>query len=181
MSDAAPKHDPQPSPQRIAEAVRDGMFANDHASRGLGMQIEAVGPGYARIVMTVRRDMLNGFAICAGSDPVGAQSHRVENVAPNGIVHHIGLHLRPQHIGHQIGLLTEVRLLLGVTNPHATNDQERYQRSCDQKNQTRLQSDHTMSPVMACSLHRKYGHFPLHALLRAIFKAAGRDRKHQPQ
>jgi len=65
MSDT-PKHDPQPSPQRIAEAVRDGMLANDHASRGLGMQIEAVGPGYARIVMTVRRDMLNGFAICHG-------------------------------------------------------------------------------------------------------------------
>ncbi len=57
-----PKHDPQ----ALAEAVRDGMFANDHASRGLGMQIEAVGPGYARIVMTVRRDMLNGFAICHG-------------------------------------------------------------------------------------------------------------------
>jgi acyl-CoA thioesterase len=61
MNDA-PKHDPQ----RVAEAVRDGMFANDHASRGLGMQIEAVGPGYARIVMAVRKDMLNGFAICHG-------------------------------------------------------------------------------------------------------------------
>jgi acyl-CoA thioesterase len=57
-----PKHDPQ----ALAEAVRDGMFANDHASRGLGMQIEAVGAGYARIVMTVRQDMLNGFAICHG-------------------------------------------------------------------------------------------------------------------
>lgn len=56
------RHDPQ----ALAEAVRDGMFANDHASRGLGMQIEAVGPGYARIVMTVRQDMLNGFAICHG-------------------------------------------------------------------------------------------------------------------
>jgi acyl-CoA thioesterase len=65
MTDA-PKHDSQPSPQRIAEAVRDGMFASDHASRGLGMQVEAVGPGYARIVMTVRHDMLNGFAICHG-------------------------------------------------------------------------------------------------------------------
>ncbi|MCU0950977.1 MAG: hydroxyphenylacetyl-CoA thioesterase PaaI [Burkholderiaceae bacterium] len=57
-----PRHDPQ----HTAEAVRDSMFAKDHASRGLGMQIEAVGPGYARIVMTVRQDMLNGFAICHG-------------------------------------------------------------------------------------------------------------------
>ena len=65
MTDAT-KHDSQPSPQRIAEAVRDAMFANDHASRGLGMAIEAVGPGYARIAMTVRPDMLNGFKICHG-------------------------------------------------------------------------------------------------------------------
>lgn len=58
----AARHDPQAT----AEAVRDGMLANDHASRGLGMQVEAIGPGYARLVMTVRRDMLNGFAICHG-------------------------------------------------------------------------------------------------------------------
>jgi acyl-CoA thioesterase len=30
------------------------------------MHIEAVGPGYARIAMTVRPDMLNGFRICHG-------------------------------------------------------------------------------------------------------------------
>ena len=50
----------------IAEAVKLGMFMDDAASRGLGMQIEAVGPGYARIAMTVRPDMLNGFRICHG-------------------------------------------------------------------------------------------------------------------
>ena len=31
--------------QEIAEAVRDGMFANDKASRALGMVVLAVGPG----------------------------------------------------------------------------------------------------------------------------------------
>lgn len=55
-----------PDPQAVAEAVRSGMFARDQASRALGMQIEAVGPGYARVTMTVRADMLNGFAICHG-------------------------------------------------------------------------------------------------------------------
>jgi acyl-CoA thioesterase len=50
----------------IAEAVKLGMFMDDAASRGLGMHIEAVGPGYARIAMTVRPDMLNGFKICHG-------------------------------------------------------------------------------------------------------------------
>ncbi len=53
-------------PQTLAERVRDGMFANDQASQGLGMQIVAVGPGYAKLTMTVREDMLNGFRICHG-------------------------------------------------------------------------------------------------------------------
>jgi acyl-CoA thioesterase len=53
-------------PHVIAEAVRLGMFMDDAASRGLGMEIEEVGPGYARISMTVRPDMLNGFKMCHG-------------------------------------------------------------------------------------------------------------------
>jgi acyl-CoA thioesterase len=52
--------------QRIAEAVRHGLFANDTAARSLGMEVEAISPGTARISMTVRADMLNGFAICHG-------------------------------------------------------------------------------------------------------------------
>ena len=52
--------------QQIAEAVRDDMYAEDHAVRGMGMSIDAVGPGTATVSMTVRRDMLNGFAICHG-------------------------------------------------------------------------------------------------------------------
>ena len=50
----------------IAEAVKLGMFIDDAASRGLGMHIEAIGPGFSRIAMTVRPDMLNGFKICHG-------------------------------------------------------------------------------------------------------------------
>jgi acyl-CoA thioesterase len=53
-------------PQALAAHVGAGMFAEDAASRGLGMAVEAMGPGYARISMTVRPDMLNGFKICHG-------------------------------------------------------------------------------------------------------------------
>lgn len=53
-------------PQTLAERVRDGMFARDQASRGLGMSFDAIAPGYARMRMTVREDMLNGFRICHG-------------------------------------------------------------------------------------------------------------------
>lgn len=55
-----------PSPQEIAEAVGKGMMAEDAASRGLGMELEAIGPGCARLTMTVRPEMLNGFRICHG-------------------------------------------------------------------------------------------------------------------
>ncbi len=53
-------------PQTLAERVRDGMFANDQASKGLGMSFDAIAPGYAKMRMTVREDMLNGFRICHG-------------------------------------------------------------------------------------------------------------------
>lgn len=53
-------------PQRLAEAVRDAMWENDRASRGLGMQVLAIGPGTATLRMTVREDMLNGHDICHG-------------------------------------------------------------------------------------------------------------------
>lgn len=53
-------------PQRVAERVRDGLFANDRASRALGIEVVAVGPGSATLALTVREDMLNGHAICHG-------------------------------------------------------------------------------------------------------------------
>ncbi|WP_198970976.1 hydroxyphenylacetyl-CoA thioesterase PaaI [Xylophilus sp. ASV27] len=54
------------TPQQTAEYVRDGMFANDKATRGLGMHIVEVGPGRATMEMRVRPDMLNGHATCHG-------------------------------------------------------------------------------------------------------------------
>ena len=56
----------EPGPQRIAEAVRDAMLAKVRASRSLGMQVEAIGPGRATLCMTVRHEMLNGLDICHG-------------------------------------------------------------------------------------------------------------------
>ena len=53
-------------PQAVAAAVGQGMMSEDAASRGLGMKIDAMGPGYARLSMSVRADMLNGFKMCHG-------------------------------------------------------------------------------------------------------------------
>lgn len=52
--------------QALAERAGQAMFANDEASRGLGMTLDAVAPGYARLSMRVRRDMLNGHQTCHG-------------------------------------------------------------------------------------------------------------------
>lgn len=54
------------NPFEIAAAVREAMLKDDHATRALGIRIEAVGPGTCTATMTVRQDMLNGHAICHG-------------------------------------------------------------------------------------------------------------------
>ena len=54
------------TPQQTAELVRERMFAGDRASKALGMQVTDIGPGRARLTMSVREDMLNGHAICHG-------------------------------------------------------------------------------------------------------------------
>lgn len=50
----------------LAERVRDAMWVNDHAVRGLGMQVVAVGAGTATVTMPVRQDMVNGHDLCHG-------------------------------------------------------------------------------------------------------------------
>ena len=54
------------SAQALAQATRDAMWANDRASKMLGIQVLAVGPGTALLSMTVREDMLNGHDLCHG-------------------------------------------------------------------------------------------------------------------
>jgi acyl-CoA thioesterase len=42
------------------------MWADDEASRRLGMHVRDVGPGRSILAMTVRRDMVNGHGSCHG-------------------------------------------------------------------------------------------------------------------
>jgi acyl-CoA thioesterase len=55
-------HDPVSVAQRSAEA----MWAEDKASRGLGMKLESVGPGRAEVSMSVTEAMVNGHGTCHG-------------------------------------------------------------------------------------------------------------------
>jgi acyl-CoA thioesterase len=53
-------------PQRLAELAGKTMYERDPASQALGMTLDAIRPGYARMSMRVRDDMLNGHGTCHG-------------------------------------------------------------------------------------------------------------------
>jgi len=53
-------------PQQLAELAGRTMFERDPASQALGMTLEEIKPGYARMSMTIRPDMLNGHGTAHG-------------------------------------------------------------------------------------------------------------------
>ena len=58
--------DQHSNPQALAELAGKTMYERDPASQALGMKLDAIRPGYARMSMRVRADMLNGHATCHG-------------------------------------------------------------------------------------------------------------------
>lgn len=52
--------------QRLAERAAQALVENDKTAQSLGIRLEEVRPGYARMTMQVRADMLNGHHICHG-------------------------------------------------------------------------------------------------------------------
>lgn len=53
-------------PQALAILAGKTMYERDQASQALGMTLDAIRPGYARMRMRVRDDMLNGHGTCHG-------------------------------------------------------------------------------------------------------------------
>jgi acyl-CoA thioesterase len=54
------------TPEETARRSAAAMWAGDRASQALGMTLDEVGPGTARMSLTVRDDMVNGHAIGHG-------------------------------------------------------------------------------------------------------------------
>ncbi|MCX4165866.1 MULTISPECIES: hydroxyphenylacetyl-CoA thioesterase PaaI [Paraburkholderia] len=54
------------TPDELARATAQSMYAADRCSKALGFELLEVRPGYARMRMTVRDDFLNGHEICHG-------------------------------------------------------------------------------------------------------------------
>ncbi|HEY6433157.1 MAG TPA: hydroxyphenylacetyl-CoA thioesterase PaaI [Acetobacteraceae bacterium] len=53
-------------PDALARACAHAMWAEDRASSGLGMQLEAVSAGHAMLSMRITEMMVNGHGICHG-------------------------------------------------------------------------------------------------------------------
>lgn len=53
-------------PHTLARASAEAMWADDRATNGLGMSLEAVAPGRAQVSMSVTEAMVNGHGICHG-------------------------------------------------------------------------------------------------------------------
>ena len=109
-----------PDPQALAQACADAMWEGDHASQGLGMALEAVGPGRARMVMTVAQSMVNGHGMCHGgviftlADSAFAfacNSRNAKCVAARGAISF----LRPARLGDRLTAAAEERHLAGRT------------------------------------------------------------------
>jgi acyl-CoA thioesterase len=76
--------------QRLAERAAEALFARDTAAKLLGYHVLGVGPGSARVGMTVRADMCNGhhtchggliFALADSAFAAACNSHNESNVA----------------------------------------------------------------------------------------------------
>ena len=93
-----------PSPDDIARACAEAMWRDDDASKGLGMEILAVGPGTATLAMTVQPHMVNGqriahggfiFALADSAFAFACNSHNEKSVAAQGNITFI----RPGKLG----------------------------------------------------------------------------------
>lgn len=53
-------------PASLARQAAQAMWETDTASQGLGIELLEVGPGFSRLALTVRQDMVNGHGILHG-------------------------------------------------------------------------------------------------------------------
>jgi acyl-CoA thioesterase len=85
-------------------ARAEAMWAQDRASQGLGMRLDDVAPGQARLSMTVTDAMANGHGICHGGFIfVLADSAMAFAANPRGapaVAQHASISfIRPAHVG----------------------------------------------------------------------------------
>lgn len=100
------------SPSQQILPVVGNMWAEDHASKALGMELVSVSPGRAELSMKVRSDMVNGHGICHGgiifslADSAFAfacNSHNLKAVASGARIEFLG----PGRMGDRLSAVAE--------------------------------------------------------------------------
>jgi acyl-CoA thioesterase len=81
--------------QRLAERAAEALLARDTTAKMLGIHLVGVKPGYARVAMAVRPDMVNGHRTCHGgliftladtAFAVSCNSHNESSVAASASI-----------------------------------------------------------------------------------------------
>lgn len=103
MAEATPSLSPKAA-QQLAQDAAHAMWSRDHVAKAMGMTLDEVKPGYARLSMLVRQDMVNGHAICHGgmvftlADTAFAYACNSYNLNTVASACHIDF-LAPSHLG----------------------------------------------------------------------------------
>ncbi len=110
------------TPQQLAEACAESMYRRDTATQALGIAIEHIAPGEARLGMTVTAPMIQGHDSCHGGyifaladstfafacntyDAVTvAQGCSIEYVTPGKLGDRLTAHAREQSRGRRTGV-----------------------------------------------------------------------------
>ena len=109
---------PAKDAQALAEASAAAMWAEDRASRGLGMSIERVGPGEAVLAMTVTERMVNGHGLCHGGFIFtladSAFAFACNSRGQRTVAQHCAItFLRPAHLGDRLLAQAQERVQAG--------------------------------------------------------------------
>ena len=106
------------SAQRLAEATAQVLSARDRVSDALGMKLIEVRPGYARMQMSVREDMVNlhgtahggmVFTLADSAFGYACNTHNKVAVASSCSIDF----LRPAHLGETLTAIAVEQALIG--------------------------------------------------------------------
>ena len=90
--------------EELAHAAGVSMYARDRASRDLGIKLDEIGPGYARMSMQVEAWMLQGYAVSHGGLLFALADTAMAFASCSHNEQHVALHanidfLRPANLG----------------------------------------------------------------------------------
>lgn len=116
-------HVPELTPaeaQQLAQDAANAMWSRDHVAQSMDMALDEVRPGFARLSMVIRQDMVNGHAICHGgmlftlADTAFAYACNSHNYNTVASACHIDF-LAPSHLGETLVAEAYERALGGRT------------------------------------------------------------------